>query len=313
MSEGPSQRLGTVSTDRPCIRCGFNLHGQAIVREPHYQMVVARCPECGQVASLQEYPALGRWAGRLAGAGAILWLGLVLLAGFGTAAGLHHYAREAVLAVVHPAGQRLAVEYRAYAMEKAGAIADPVQRQQQIAWMEQNTVETWPIVGTEFRLDGSAAATVASIPAGERMDWSRGRAIGWTALWAVPVGMGWAVLVPHLRRRGLAGLALVLMLGGGVWTAIAVIRGTPARVWGGYFWGVDVAYDAFGWVWMPAGLAIGGAWLFAGMLAGRPLARLLVVILLPPRLRAPLGPLWTLQGLDVPGVGSWGRQTGGRG
>lgn len=302
--EGPTERLGVVNTDRPCIRCGFNLHGQPIAREPHYQMVMARCPECGQVASLQEYPALGRWAGRLAGALALLWLAIVLLAGFGTAAGLHAFAKRAALAVVYPAGQRLAVAYRAYALEKAEAITDPIMRQQQTAWIEQNSVETWPIVGNDFKLDGSAAAVLATIPKAERVDWKRGRAIGWMALWAAPVGMGWAVLAPHLRRRGLAALATLLMLGGGVWTAIAAVRGTQPRVWGGYYWGVDVAYDAFGWIWMPAGLAVGGVGLFAGMLVGRPLARLLVVMLLPPRVRAPLGALWTLQGLKVPGADS---------
>ena len=57
-------RLGVLSADRPCARCGFNLHGATIIREPHYQLVSARCPECGQLAALQEYPSLSAWTGR---------------------------------------------------------------------------------------------------------------------------------------------------------------------------------------------------------------------------------------------------------
>ena len=60
--EGVSSEVvtGIIQGDRVCIACGFNLCGQRIVREPRYNLLIARCPECGQAATLQEYPLLGR-------------------------------------------------------------------------------------------------------------------------------------------------------------------------------------------------------------------------------------------------------------
>lgn len=73
------ERIAVVSGDRACGSCGFNLHGQNVVREEHYDMLMVRCPECGQVASLHEYPVLGPWAKRVGFVLAAVWL-LVMLA-----------------------------------------------------------------------------------------------------------------------------------------------------------------------------------------------------------------------------------------
>ena len=67
------QRISTLVGDRLCIKCGYNLTGQHVLREPHYEMLIVRCPECATVASMQEYPLLGRWAGRWAALAAGLW------------------------------------------------------------------------------------------------------------------------------------------------------------------------------------------------------------------------------------------------
>jgi hypothetical protein len=58
------QRVSTVTGDRLCTTCSYNLVGQMVLREPHYGLLIVRCPECGTVASVQEYPLLGRWANR---------------------------------------------------------------------------------------------------------------------------------------------------------------------------------------------------------------------------------------------------------
>ena len=69
-----------VTGDRLCIRCGYNLIGQSILREPHYNLLIARCPECGAVAGVQEYPLLGPWAHRWGMIIAALWF--ILIIGF---------------------------------------------------------------------------------------------------------------------------------------------------------------------------------------------------------------------------------------
>ena len=60
------ERVGTVLTDRVCTRCYFNLVSQPVIRERHYGLLVVRCPECGTLASVQEYPHVIRWADEIA-------------------------------------------------------------------------------------------------------------------------------------------------------------------------------------------------------------------------------------------------------
>ncbi|MFG0259295.1 MAG: DUF4199 domain-containing protein, partial [Phycisphaerales bacterium JB041] len=85
-NDATTERLGVVSGDRLCVQCGFNLHGQTITREPHYRMLSVRCPECSTLASLQEYPVLGRWGPRFGVILALVWLvftlGAIFFTGF---------------------------------------------------------------------------------------------------------------------------------------------------------------------------------------------------------------------------------------
>src|SRR5262249_5687552 len=69
-------------------RCGHNLFGQPIVRERHYGLIIARCPECGTVSPLQEYPTLGPWATRIGMILTGLWLLLVVAAAVASAGAL---------------------------------------------------------------------------------------------------------------------------------------------------------------------------------------------------------------------------------
>ena len=48
------QRVSVIVGDRLCVHCGYNLTGQNIYREPYYELLIARCPECGSVASVLE-------------------------------------------------------------------------------------------------------------------------------------------------------------------------------------------------------------------------------------------------------------------
>lgn len=296
----PPRRLGVLGADRPCARCGFNLHSQPIVREPHYSMIIVRCPECAEVAALQEYPALGRWAARIAGAGALVWLVLVLAAAIGTGLVVFHLSRATAVDVLHPAGMRIARSYREFAIVKSEEITDPVQRQQSIAWLESYKVEDWPVVDPAFVESAECAAVMLAVASEQHLDLSRARSIGWLVLWGTLMGAGWAVMTPHLRRRVLPLLALSLTLLAAARWGISIASGSAAQVWGSYYWATDLAFDRFGAPLMPLGLLTGMLALLCGMYVGRPIARGLIVLLLPPRLRAPFGPLWTLQGLSAP-------------
>ena len=54
---GPDVRVSTLLGSRVCTKCGFDLCGQPVMREAKYGMLMVRCPECGMVAALLEYPA----------------------------------------------------------------------------------------------------------------------------------------------------------------------------------------------------------------------------------------------------------------
>jgi len=74
----PGQPRRIMTGDRFCTKCGYNLVGQEIVREKHYQLLIVRCPECATVAGLQDYPRLGTWGARWGIVLAALWLILLL-------------------------------------------------------------------------------------------------------------------------------------------------------------------------------------------------------------------------------------------
>ncbi|MEZ6164498.1 MAG: hypothetical protein R3B67_08695 [Phycisphaerales bacterium] len=63
--------------------CGFNLYGQSVTREEHYGLAIARCPECGTVAALQQYPVMTHWVNRfrliIGGIYIVLLLGMFAL------------------------------------------------------------------------------------------------------------------------------------------------------------------------------------------------------------------------------------------
>ncbi|MBL8759994.1 MAG: hypothetical protein JNL50_01710 [Phycisphaerae bacterium] len=116
------ERIAIVSGDRVCGSCGFNLHAQHVVREEHYNMLMVRCPECGQVASLHEYPVLGPWAKRVGFVLAAFWL-LVMLAAVaattGALVGGSVIASEAMLTGVT---REISVAHARYADERLAQI-----------------------------------------------------------------------------------------------------------------------------------------------------------------------------------------------
>ena len=120
-------RLGVVLGDRLCVRCGFNLHGQTITREPHYQMLSVRCPECSTLASLQEYPVLGRWGQRFGIVFALLWLAVALGATFFTGLTLYGASEVAAGVTTLPAAERIGLAFATYTKSQEQDLAEFVE------------------------------------------------------------------------------------------------------------------------------------------------------------------------------------------
>jgi hypothetical protein len=95
MSNGASRTLmGT----RRCIRCGYSLGGQSIVRDAALDLHIVRCPECGTATSAQELPLLGGWRRFWAAFAAVTWSVVVLGVWLGCAGMLYGLCRATLAA-----------------------------------------------------------------------------------------------------------------------------------------------------------------------------------------------------------------------
>lgn len=299
------ERVSVVSGDRPCASCGFNLTGQHIAREPHYGMLVVNCPECGTAAALQEYPLLGRWANRWGALLAALWV-LAMLALLGGSVG-------ALFGFSYGAAQAGGTTFATFVAER------------QLEWARTDEALRVPRVTPAF--NGQYLATIIQQGAGpwSALDpnwWSAQdpgallEAAGgwWRALdlrvvlvWTSGVlpmaalGVVWAVALSHVRRSRLwlvvpVVVALAWAISGVVWSTRSLNSPWP----GAWILATEVARRMFFVPVMAASGVVLSVPLLAGLVAGRPLARLMVRAFLAPRLRAPLSFLWICDGKPLP-------------
>lgn len=287
------QRVFEVVGDRPCAKCQFNLSGQVVVREPHYGMLIARCPECGTPAALQEYPFLGKWATRAGYALAVWWL--LVMAGLllGTAGIGAMMSEELARDLARPYSEHVQSAYNSFV-----AAQGPPNPGQSWPMANQQAVTWW---------GGQNAARLFDVAGG----WSG--AISWRALWFAwymvlamgCCGVAFSVAAPHARWRGRVVLTLLVAGLGAAFLMLEVQTSARYAYFAGPFW------SAWHHLVVPLGglsLGIAAACFFGGMVAGRPVARRVAVLLLPPRLRGPLGFLWRADGKGMPRtVGRGGR------
>jgi len=289
----PTQRVALLTGDRLCAACGFNLHGQSIVREPHYGMLIVRCPECSSVAALQEYPTLGRWAGRWAGVLAGLWL-LVLLGAWAASAGIISASSYAVSeSFTRPAALRIAGAF----VEWASSEDVQAQLTARNSWATNQTVNSYTWIDDDW-LQSQDLRSLTAGPGGlaDRYDFLAAK--GWVGIGiaAFVIGCFWSVALLHAGWRGRAAAALAIVALAGLFDWMAF---SGSRSWGAVL-ASDVAHQEFGGLAMGATLAFSLLPLMVGMTLGRRLARLTVRVLLPPRLRGPLAFLWYCDALPAP-------------
>ncbi|MBL8765234.1 MAG: hypothetical protein JNM07_13295 [Phycisphaerae bacterium] len=305
----PEDRLGLIVGDRVCAACGFNLHGQTIVREPHYAMLLVRCPECGRAAAVQEYPLLGRWANRWAAIIALAWLAVVLGAGVGTIAAMWGATIGSARYASFRLGARIAERQREFLLEQEakarqtlenatpGSVvgAPPLNRNNAWVLQQEPGPEAW--IEEKWWKSQDGAALVAELGGPfAALDPAAVRLVVPLALLGLAIGIVWSCLLPHVPRRR-CGL-VVLPLGTLAGLLYALVPDPDSSR--GMSQAADVAasvigraggWPAMGWIAMSAA---------AGSLVGRPIVRLALRLLLPPRLRASFGILWSCDGLPMP-------------
>lgn len=281
------QRVSTLVGDRLCIKCGYNLIGQQVVREPHYSILIVRCPECGTVASLQEYPLLGRWANRWAVLLAAIWFLVMLLLVLGGGAAIFGFSNGTAFASASIYSQFLATKYQEHQqnLAKAAGTATPLYSiQEMTAWRDAQDFD---------RLFQQAGGWKHAVDWYALTIWVPG------AICTFAIGCFASIALMTHRRRSR-------------WCAAFLILASAAMysyLFGYLLWQHQQSF----WFWnepmlrigsrmLLLSLAVGSLALILGMLIGRKLVRGLMRILLPPRLLQSLAILWIVDGLQPPRI-----------
>ena len=305
------ERVGILLGDRLCIKCGFNLHGQTIVREEHYNMLSVRCPECFTIASLQEYPTFGPWAARFGLVLALAWGGCILILAFLT--GLTYYASAEGVAglATRPAARQIAIAFDQYRQENLEPEDTGTLYAKNNFWTNPSGMpdhQSW--VDPEW-LATQDLDTLSGSTFGKRFQFRAFVAVLPFALGAAAWGVVWSVLLLHRRLRfqllamgGIVSLSTVLIVLSH-WGSLTTWDGIgPWSTFNwGWGWGVQaqsIAARTYGLLPALFAEAIAFVAMVAGLAWGRVLVRWLVRLFLPPHLRGSLAMLWHVDGLPSP-------------
>jgi hypothetical protein len=298
-------RVSTLVGDRLCIRCGYNLVGQPIVREGHYNMLIVRCPECATVASVQEYPLLGRWANRWAALLAALWALVMVGLWAGTSLSMFGFSMGGAELASNTYREHISNVWSAAQLSMASPGRVTPGSTGQVTYTGpggQTIVVPGPGYPADFQAWWKAQDKVALLAqAGgwrSAFSWWLSILLFWMAVTCVVLGVVWSVALLARGRGGLLAWCLVLVVTAGLVAAIPIMEWLEDEPY--WFW--QAAQSQMGPIATIATLLWGGLWLALGMMIGRPAARGLVRLMLPPRLRSSLAMLWLSDGLAPPGT-----------
>jgi len=279
----PGETLGQIQTDRACIGCGFNLFGQTIVRDEHYGMPIARCPECGRVCALQEYPGLGAWARRWSSGLAAVWLlvaiGLLSLVLTLSIAPTGPVLEAQVTGIAEVIAERHMLDEQAN--PKPGARL-------------RGTRSVWSGIDEQWAEQNDIGAIVRERgPVWTQLD--DGYTIVLALLWLMIYAaiLAWPVVLTRAGRLRVGAYGAGAVLLGGVITAM-LFRNQAATASLARSYALGVAWPTLVGISYPV-LATAA---FASAFSGRVLARCVIRAALPPRYRLVFAELWRADGKE---------------
>ena len=274
----PAERFAQLEVDAFCVDCGYNLHSQPVTRDERLGIFIARCPECGKFHPAGVgITAAGSWSQRSTTALLVLWVLFLMFAIFwimmamGTVVATHAELlsyRKPVAPDGRPAHWK--------GLSDGAVIAVYDDNGQAVNnWREKRTTQVQtlgPWQWNERRWILRTRLTLLALAAGVGLFTGMLLAI---FLWHWPKKRYlWVILLPLA-----AGLGSVVI------------------------YSLDPDYDeVVGWMTM---LALGyaafeGVFLVIGVKLGRPLARLLLSMFIPPRPRQHFAFLWRVDGKATP-------------
>ena len=261
----PERRVEGV---RVCLRCGHDLHGQAIEEDPGLGLFFVRCPECGTAAALVEYPRLGVWGRRLGSLLAVL--GILLVFGLAVAS--------------------TAIEFgiTVFFLDQGSDAARTVLRDA----LPENTwridPEWWAVNGAEV------AERMRRTPMSIDDDLILGATLFWPCSFLL--GTIWAGVALNVPRRRLPWIGLGLMGAASAIVAVLIYAspspGDSLRPASTTEATIRIVGPSI--LWRSASIQLG--FMILGLLVGRPILRGFARFILPPRHRGLIAPLWTVDG-----------------
>lgn len=273
--------LAYIEVDCFCGKCAYNLRGQPVRREPRTGLALAKCPECGSFQPAGQLATVLRpWLQRGATLVLMLWLLVCVW--------LMAMSLTGQVAVTGAAVDELGrIERRwRYYDEWSGYGPNYGRRPRNVIVESDSNV---------FQYSPSRQLRNAQRP--YDYDLLQLPRQWWLLLWSALGGLLalglvslviWTLIFPHWRKLWYVFIALL-----GPLAAMLIVTGVA--LFGGFRW----LPTGFEWVvvgCMTAGIAGG----MLGVLIGRPTARGVVRVFLPPRLRGPFAYLWIADGRTPP-------------
>ncbi|MHC4990462.1 MAG: hypothetical protein ACYTGC_05725 [Planctomycetota bacterium] len=292
-TEAPLSSASPVETDAPvtilqcdriCSGCGFNLVGREVVREPRYELLVVRCPQCQTVMPVEEHPALGEWADRWRTLAAALWLLLLAAVAIGGVCLVGGLTIGMTIEMSDGYERAVRNEFAGWREGKerfAKLGTDELQREAfGLFWADRGSTLQPSTIGSLLRRVNLAEGPLILIP----------------SLFATIAGLFWSVALLQWRRRGLALIAAVAVMAviALIWLIRLLLTSFPPS---------SEEHVAWTFVYLPMlmmNILIVALVFITALVLGRSIARGLVLGFLPPRFRGALAILWTAEGLPAP-------------
>jgi len=280
--------VGQITADRLCTHCGYNLVGQPIVRESKYGLLVTRCSECGTYSAPTEYPSLAAGLARLTMLFAAAWLLIISAAVLLTGLALFGLSQFVAWSMLEPARQLAQGEFQASILAAGG---DASKLWQSTGADAQRWLDS--VGGEQGFLDAHGGWRVFA-------DWSVWIQFLPAVIGVFLIGVVWAALTMGVPRRRLWIVPIPPIIFGAVLATLNIMWGSVryGNTW--YTIVVEFLNRRYERPLTTIAFITFAVFLFVGLRVGRPIVRMVVSILLPPRLRSGLAFLWTSDGLMPP-------------
>ncbi|MBL4698111.1 MAG: hypothetical protein JKX70_04690 [Phycisphaerales bacterium] len=278
-----------IQADRACIKCGFNLYGQVVSKEPHYGLAIAICPECNTVAALQSYPTMSLWVNRYRALIGGIWIVLLIAAFVVNVMLLVEYTQSATVTAGEHLAEIIGEHYEEWARSQPGENFVP-----RIPITSPNYYQ-WVLVSQDWREE--QLSSVVKQAGGYWKNINSGFAFYFipASIFGLFTGVFWSLtLLGSSRKRAILIPVSACLIAAG-WILVSRAIDSP-----GQDWSRNIAGQIYEPLLGPLMIFFQFVIMAISVLFARKIARFVIKLTLPPRARVPFSIFWTCDGLELP-------------